>query len=239
MKDSRLDVLKTRFYSIKPILFPFYKPYKHWRKQQINKNFQKNGLFVLQQFDKCLSDNNVNYMLGFGSLLGAIREHGFIKHDLDIDTCMWHDEYFKKNARECLEKQGFVYDQSKSINNGEKGMEVTFYLCNIRIDIFLIYPAINDLPYTCHSWMPYGDATTRYESMKKYGRLVPYRFEAPYPRETTRVFFNGLRLPVPVNYDEMLRFRYGNDYMIPDPTWKETQEKYIRWDSEIAKDDNF
>ena len=113
-------------------------------------------------------------------------------------------------------------------------MEVTFYYNNVRIDIFIIYPPIDTLPYTCNLWRPYGKANTRYESMKKYGKLVPYRLELPYSRETIRIHFEGIELPVPISYHEILYKRYGPNYMTPDPNWKEPIDTFVCWNAKSA-----
>ena len=66
------------------------------------------GVEVLDKFDKCMKENNFFYTLAYGSILGAIREHGFIKHDLDIDVYMWIEDYSPKFVQE-LQKVGFTW----------------------------------------------------------------------------------------------------------------------------------
>ena len=91
----------------KAILKPFYYPYKNYLRRKKNSHFRKYALVALKRFDKCLEDNNFEYTLAFGTLLGAVREKGFIKHDLDIDVAMWHDEY-SDSLRRCLQESGFT-----------------------------------------------------------------------------------------------------------------------------------
>lgn len=43
---------------------------------------------VIQEFDEVMTSNSYRYFLIFGSMLGAVREHGLIKHDMDLDTAM-------------------------------------------------------------------------------------------------------------------------------------------------------
>lgn len=50
---------------------------------------------ILLCFDKFCKENNIEYFLCTGTLLGAIRHHGFIPWDDDIDVCMMRDQYNK------------------------------------------------------------------------------------------------------------------------------------------------
>ena len=59
------------------------------------KEKQKIGLDMLLYVDKLCKDNNIKYMLGFGTALGAVRHKGFIPWDDDIDLFMLYDDYIK------------------------------------------------------------------------------------------------------------------------------------------------
>lgn len=59
------------------------------------KLIQKNLLELLKEFDCVCKDHNIKYSLHAGTLLGAIREKGFIPWDDDADITMMRDEYNK------------------------------------------------------------------------------------------------------------------------------------------------
>lgn len=48
---------------------------------------------ILSSIDKCCRENNINYSLCWGTLIGAIRHHGFIPWDDDIDVMMSRADY--------------------------------------------------------------------------------------------------------------------------------------------------
>ena len=46
----------------------------------------------LIDFKNVLEAHHVHFLIMHGTLLGALREHAFIKHDIDIDTCTLDEE---------------------------------------------------------------------------------------------------------------------------------------------------
>lgn len=203
---------------IKRCIQPFYSLYKQLIRNKRNKVFRENGLEALIQFDKCMQKNGLFYTLAFGTMLGAIREHGFIKHDLDIDVSMFIEDYSEKLESFLLEF-GFILQHSFLVEGGTLGREETYLYKGVSIDIFFFYPPINQLPYCCDFQM-YNDSSTFRESMKKYGRVLPRRIELPMTKERKIISFEGVPLFVPQNAEEILSFRYGEDYMVPNPQWE-------------------
>ena len=59
------------------------------------RNLQLRTVQMLEYFDKFCKGNNIKYWLGSGSCLGAIRHHGFIPWDDDLDIEMMSDDYKK------------------------------------------------------------------------------------------------------------------------------------------------
>lgn len=189
-------------------------------KQRIDA-YHKFGLEALSKFDECMRANKLRYTLAFGSILGAIREKGFIKHDLDIDTFMWIEDFSPKII-ESLQEYGFTWLYNYSIDNDKYGREDTFSYKGVNIDIFYIYPKINEYPYCC-------DFVSE-DERKKHERL-PRRIELPISKERKMVKFETLDLYVPANAEEFCEFRYGPNYMTPDPEWNWINEKssIVEW----------
>ncbi len=52
-------------------------------------------LFTLEEVDKLCRELNIKYWVMFGTLLGAVREKGFIPWDDDLDISMKRDDYEK------------------------------------------------------------------------------------------------------------------------------------------------
>lgn len=59
------------------------------------KDRQKILLDILIYADKVLTDNNIDYSLAYGSLIGAARHNGFIPWDDDLDIVVPYTDYLK------------------------------------------------------------------------------------------------------------------------------------------------
>ena len=185
--------------------FPFIGRTMNARRERIRKQaYQEYGVETARQFDECMQRYGHRYMLGFGTLLGAVREKGFIKHDMDLDVCMWIDD-FQPEMIAHLKEYGFEWLYSYQIDGGRLGREDTFDYKGCRIDIF---KEGDDVLYA-------NDFVHKTDMAP--GRYMPRRLELPYVRETRRVPFESLMLPIPVNAEEQMRVRYGDDYMVPNP----------------------
>lgn len=89
-----------------------------------NKELHKEMLILLKDFDDLCRKNNIKYSLHGGTLLGAIREKGFIPWDDDIDITFTREEFEKfKLIIKNSDGLPFDYDSGsfkvfKRLNNG-------------------------------------------------------------------------------------------------------------------------
>ena len=177
-----------------------------WGRLRTKRSYRKHGKEALRLFVNCMETNNVHYTLAFGSILGAIREHGFIKHDLDIDIFVWYRD-FSSSLIPMLEKVGFSLCRSISIDSDKYGREDTVQYKGVHIDVFYLYPAIDKYPYCC-DFLPVDG-----------NRRLPRRVEIPVSYNRKRAVFEGINVYIPENAEQVCEFRYGPDYMTPDPNW--------------------
>ena len=203
--------------------------------EDLKVNFRDKGLKVLELFDHILTENGFKYSLAFGTLLGAVREKGFIKHDADIDVFMWIDDY-SPFLIECLSKYGFIVSHTFTVENDKCGKEDTIMLDGVQIDIFYIYPPLEGCKYPyCCDFIVHPDCISREHSLRKYGGLLPRRIEIPISKDLERVPFESLTLPILTNAHEFLLFRYGKDYMTPNPSWTSGSNPHIvPWMGKVA-----
>lgn len=228
----------SRIPGLKFLLKPIYYRYKKHIDRNRNKIFKANALNILSDFDKILTENHISYSVFAGTLLGAAREKGFIKHDIDIDTCMWNEDY-SPQTEEILRKAGFKLIRRFEIDNGKRGREETYQKDGIDIDIFYIYTDSSFDSYQCDFGYMKGTASHE-ESMRKYGCVRTRRIEFPVKKKFIRLPFETITVNTITNYHEWLSYRYGKNYMIPDPSfedkgdnpnirdWKEVKATYWR-----------
>lgn len=224
---------------IRKIFGPIYRVFHHDKAivkvEELRESFQKNGLKVLETFDFVMTKNGYKYSLAFGTMLGAVREKGFITYDADIDVFVWIEDYCQ-SLLDCLLKNGFTISHTFTVENDKYAKELTIMLDGVQIDIFFIYPPLDDriYPYCC-DFVVHPDCLSREHSVRKHGGLLPRRLEMPMSREIVRVPFESLYLPILANAHEFLYYRYGKDYMTPNPEWVNDENSYvIPWQGKVA-----
>lgn len=98
---------------------------------------QKHVLEILKWIDYLCTRNGITYFIQGGTLLGAVREKGFIPWDDDGDITMYGEEYekFLKCAKGELEKKGYFLKWTDRVPKVcLLGRE------EIHVDIFFIDP---------------------------------------------------------------------------------------------------
>ena len=206
---------------LRKTLGPIYRKYEQLKLARFHKkeraNFKRHAIEAIEAFDKCMSRNGRRYCLATGTLLGAIRDGGFIPHDEDIDTFMSIEDYSPEIIDE-LAKDGIKLRRSFSIESGKFGKEDSFVYKGVQIDIFYVYPDDEGNSYFT-DYVSFQDCVSLKMCIKKHGGLLPRKILMPNIAAVKRIPFMNLFLPVPVNSDDILKSRYGASYMTPNPAW--------------------
>lgn len=238
MKDLKfVNRLADRFYKYKVLRFLFLNLYRKLYRERIAQHraqvFKTSSAKVFGLFANALQDIGCEYWLTFGTLLGAIREKGIIKHDLDIDVAMFRDNR-PDNLVELMAKRGFKRSRYIIVGDGQDGFEETYTCQEVSIDIFYFHKVEEKDEVYCYDFISDPQLHAR-DSMKKYGGLLARRIYLPFTGVSDFEFL-GHQVKVPLNYDEYLSAHYGKDYMIPNPAWSTLTSPVARiMEGEIGK----
>ena len=190
----------------------YYKLFK-LKSVKKGKNLQKYQKEITKDIYNVFEDVGIEYTYAFGSLLGIIRDKGFMPHDDDVDIMVMNDENKIGLLINELEKNGFKlihYCKVDSIIT-----EYTFLYKNtgLTIDVFINFKTNDNLLTTY--WL-YQDANKHYKnknqmsvSMTKKCDISDYKY----------VNYWGVDLRVPKNAEEVLYWNYGEKWMIKDPNY--------------------
>lgn len=72
------------------------------------RNLQKNLLDILVEFDAFARQNNLTYSISYGTLIGAIRHHGFVPWDDDADIMLTRQEWNELKMH--IRPDGYITD---------------------------------------------------------------------------------------------------------------------------------
>lgn len=126
--------------------------------------FKEKQLEILHELDRVCNEHHINYYLAYGSCLGAIRHHGIIPWDDDIDVVMtapeferllkvkssFAENYFlqcRKTDKNWSIMSCSLRDSNTACFTLEEGMKDTNH--GIKVDIYILYP-YPDNPVVAH-----------------------------------------------------------------------------------------
>lgn len=175
--------------------------------------FRFSAKAAIKTLIKTMDKNNYRYWLEFGTLLGAVRDKGFISHDHDIDIAMYIDDR-QDSMEQQLAAQGFKLKKRARLKSGEI-IEETYKYKTAYIDIFYAYKIDNQIKI--FDYQTFNNLSPN-ECMKYFGGLRVYE-NVLAEFDLTQYEFYGSQVPIPGNYKFHLQELYGSDFMIKNKNW--------------------
>lgn len=142
---------------------------------------------TISLFDKI----GLRFALAYGTLLGAIRDHGLIKGDEDVDILIWEENILWNNLV-------FLYNKGFKVIRVVRGEYYSFRLNeNSYIDVYVLRNLkFSPWQFTCYS-------LSNYYTPKKL--FTGYHY----------IEFLGQKCLCPNNPEKLLEFWYGSDWRTP------------------------
>jgi Methyltransferase domain len=175
--------------------------------KNLDTNWQEGVLGLYAEVREILAEAyGYDLFIAYGSLLGAVREGGFIGHDLDFDSAFVSKHTDGADAAAELRDialllidRGFL-ERGYTIGHQKAHLNLqSIEQPGIRIDIFHNY-----FDSSGHLRFPFGSAgSTKLEQSDWEG--------------TKEIDFVGHRVLVPTNSEQFVEVVYGTDWRIPQP----------------------
>ena len=173
---------------------------------------QKNGVVMLKKIHDVLNNNNIDYYVDFGTLLGVIREHDFIKHDDDIDLTIICTEVDPRQILRLMLADGFVFIHAMMVK--ERIVEFSVSYRGLSADVFFYIPVQKQNKVGICG--VYFDPTFKYDAPN----LNNYRvWFFPNDIKTKEITFKGIKICVPTSPEDVLEFEYGKGWRFPVKDW--------------------
>ena len=184
---------------------------KIWRAYAIpkrQKRLQREGAQALERLHRLMQKNHIPYYCDYGTLIGFVRDNGFIKHDDDIDITIQPNTVKAVDVLKVFLDAGYGYVHGFKYES--KFLEFTVAdVSGITIDVF--FPDLLG-DGKVQAYQPIWEPGKKYPS-ENANTLIQYVFEEATGLKTIQVV--GTATTIPGNYDQVLTSEYG-PWKVPD-----------------------
>lgn len=161
--------------------------------------------YLLITIKNVLKAHDVVILPMFGTLLGAIREHGFIKNDTDIDVVIYEKDIQK------------IFDLIPELE--KKGIKLHCY----------VMPWIFTFEYKGVSCDFYPLYRTVWPWSKHYYLLLEKYISKSFFEKTEDYELFGEIFQIPANSKKLLSYLYGKDWHIPQSKKPKIESRLFFW----------
>lgn len=170
------------------------------------------GPEALSIMTKTALEEKCHYWLFWGTLLGAYRDKGFIKHDEDIDTGMF-DTDISISFVDKLISNGFKLLTVIVDKDFTGGYHLAFDYKGVKLDIYSFHKDNNSGLTTVFAPLPYNNSIWGQSERKDINDILHVSMNSW--EKVEMIDFEGVKTWIPSNTDDILKIAYGENYMTP------------------------
>lgn len=208
-KNIKKKIKKTFIYKI--YCFLLKEKIENRRVKRATNELQVQGADIVKKISIYLNNENAQFFVNFGSLLGLIRDQHFITYDHDMDFGIIINKNFGwKNLEKAMIKCGAM--KLKQFTIGAEITEQSYRIGHIDIDFFK-YSIEDD---GAHEYLFYKDEKETYLHQDLYSAAKWNVFKISGIKQ---VDINGEIYNIPNEPEEYLASIYTQNWRIPDPNW--------------------
>ena len=218
-----LELIKKilRFGPFKVAYEPLHKIYRLYSVPHRRRVLRRMGPDVLQDLSAIFSRHNIQAFAAYGTLLGFVRENGFISHDEDMDFGVVPGTITPQGLLRILLEKEIGFDVKFIFKYQERVVEFKVVYKGIPIDFFFFEDRGEK----------YVSPLLFYIPEKKYAdpranAVREVTFTAVKGLSKTRLF-DLVDFPIPQNAEDVLRSLYGESWRIPDKKWNDNKRPQI------------
>ena len=218
MKEFVKKVLKSNVLG-RAVYEPLHWAYRLYSVPHRKRMLKKHGKEVLAHLAEIIERHQIPAFAAYGTLLGFVREHGFLAHDDDIDLGILPGEWTPKRLLKLLleEEPGFSFLFAFSYNG--QVTELKLQYGGIPIDFFFYED--DGEKFFAGSYHYFPDVKYPAPNANSAQRVVEPRIEG-----LDKIDVFGLKFPVPANTEYVLEKLYGN-WRVPDANWNDNKHPGI------------
>lgn len=218
MKEAVRKALKSC--SIGRLVYnPMHRLYQLYSIPHRKRMLRKYGRGVLAHISGVLEKHKIPAFATYGTLLGFVRDNGFLPHDDDIDLGVLPGDWTPQRLLKVLleDEEGFSFLFAFSYN----GRVTEFKLQYGKVPIDFFFYEDDGEEFSAGSYHYYPNVKYPTPNANSAQRVCEPRIEA-----LGRIRVYGIDFPVPSNTEYVLERLYGN-WRVPDTNWNDSKHPGI------------
>lgn len=199
---------------------PLHIIYKLWAAPLRQRRLRRNGPEVIRDLATIFNKYQIPAFAAYGTMLGFVREQGFIPHDGDIDIGVLPGEWTPQRLLHVLLEQESGFNVIMILKFRDKVTEFKVIYKDIPIDFFFYREEGGEFLSPIYYYNP----LVEYPSVNANSIKIVH---APLFSSIVKTEVFGIEFPIVSNYKDVLAALYGDGWVTPDKKWNDDKRPHI------------